>query len=70
MKLVYVFMLSFLLAAFSCKSNKPLTKQEIKEKQEQDRNKRIREKNKDTKKKNSQLKRKGINGQKNMIYGM
>lgn len=64
-----IFIVLFLLAS-SCKSTKPLTKQELKEQQENDRNKRIKEKNKETKKKNSKMKRKGINGQKNMIYGM
>ncbi len=69
MRTVYVFLIAvFLLGA--CKSNKPLTKEDIKAQQEQDRNRRIKEKNKATKKKNSKMKRKGINGQKNMIYGM
>ena len=70
MRLLYVILIASFLFAVSCKSTKPLTKQELKEQQEKDRNRRIKEKNKETKKKNGKLKRKGINGQKNMIYGM
>ncbi len=70
MKIPYILLISLLLATAACTSNKPLTKQELKEQQEKDRNKRIKAKNKETKKKNGKMKRKGINGQKNMIYGM
>ena len=70
MKILLTIFIALFLFVSSCKSNKPLTKQELKAQQQEDRNKRIKEKNKETKKKNSQLKRKGINGQKNMIYGM
>ncbi len=70
MKIIHIILIALLLGSSACKSNQPLTKQEIKEQQEKDRNKRIKAKNKETKKKNGKLKRKGINGQKNMIYGM
>ena len=70
MRLFSILLITIFILASSCKSSAPLTKQELKEQQEKDRNKKIKEKNKATKKKNSAMKRKGINGQKNMIYGM
>ena len=55
----------------SCKSsNKTLTKEEIKAQQIKERNKQITAKNKESRKKVRKFKKKGVNGRKQMIYGM